>query len=232
MVPCDIFASVELNASSIADKESVCRDIPPPQNYLPRGWILFKTRGPMSLPMEHRMDFFAERYSDNKRNVKNGRDHFCKESAKEKAKSRDHAYDNSAGNIKSMDIRGVGGDSRKFAVRNAQRDAQITLQRLEADLLRVNSVMTSKHKARADQLEMVRLHIALGETDKAKEQLSLAKESFPEIAALEAETMKLNGKISAQEAGVAEETKSVAAAGSSNATGSSTPNSAEHNDNK
>ena len=97
-------------------------------------------------------------------------------------------------------------------MRNQQREAQLKLQRLETDLLRVNSVMVSKHKCHADQLEIVKLHIALGETEEAKKQLSLAKESFPEIAALEAEALKLDGSISVQQADVEERNNATAVA--------------------
>ena len=69
-IPHDIFADNELNTSSIADDGSTGSDKDPPQNYLPKGWVLFKTRGPMSFPIENRLDFFSESLSGNNQSNK------------------------------------------------------------------------------------------------------------------------------------------------------------------
>lgn len=192
-VPIDIFGGVETNPSSVADDDSVDgADICPPQNYLPKGWVLFKTRGPFSWPIESRIDLFSERYSDAKRSVKNGRDHCRKEQSKEKAQKRDYDYDSAS--ISSRDVRGVGAQNRKFAVRSAQIDAELSLQHFEADLLRVNSVLRSKQSQRDSHMELVKLHIALGETEEAKKELALAKASMTEIASLEEKAMNLDRK--------------------------------------
>jgi len=49
---------VTLNNASVVDDESVASDLNPPANFLPKGWVLFKTRGPLSFPKENRLDFF------------------------------------------------------------------------------------------------------------------------------------------------------------------------------
>ena len=192
-VPIDIFGAVEANNSSVADDDSVdgC-DLSPPQNYLPKGWVLFKTRGPLSWPIENRIDLFSDRYIDAKRSAKNGRDHFRKEQLKEKAHKRDYDYDSAS--TSSRDVRGVGVQNRKFAVRAAQRDAELSLQHFEADLLRVNSVLRSKQSQRDSHMELVKLHIALGEMEEAKKELALAKASMTEIASLEEKAMNLDSK--------------------------------------
>ena len=192
-VPTNIFGGVETNPSSVADDDSVYGgDLSPPLNYVPKGWVLFKTRGPLSWPIENRIDLFSDRYSDGKRSVKNGRDHFRKEQLKEKAQKRDYNYDSASTN--SRDVRGVGVEHRKFAVRAAQIDAELSLQQFEADLLRVNSVLKSKQSQRDSHMELVKLHIALGETEEAKKELALAKESMTEIASLEEKAMNLDSK--------------------------------------
>jgi hypothetical protein len=132
-IPHDIFADNELNTSSIADDGSTGSDKDPPQNYLPKGWVLFKTRGPMSFPIENRLDFFSESLSGNKRNIKHGRDHERKEAAKEKARSRDYAFDDTSTSVSTREARGVSLVNRKFAVRATQKDAQLALQHMDSN---------------------------------------------------------------------------------------------------
>ena len=43
-------------------------------------------------------------------------------------------------------------------------------------------------------MELVKLHIALGETEEAKKELALAKASMTEIASLEEKAMNLDSK--------------------------------------
>ena len=195
VVPNNIFADeIQLNTSSVAD-DAESTDVDPPQNYLPRGWVLFKTRGLMSMPVENRLDFFSESLAESKRNIKHGRDHFRKEVAKEKAASRDFAFDDLSTSVSSKDTRGVSAVNRKFALRAAQRDAQLSLQHFEADLLKVNSVLKSKHGQRDSHLEMAKLHIALDEKEEAKKELAMAKAAMSEITELEVAAMKMDSKL-------------------------------------
>lgn len=195
-VPKTIFQSpsVEANTSALADDDddhSSCGDRDPPQNYLPKGWVLFKTRGPMSLPIESRLDFFSESFGE-KRNIKNGRDHFRKGDASEKSLGRDFAFDDMSTSVTSKDMRGLGQATKTFVVRAAQREAQLSLQRFENSLLKVNTVMKSKQGQRDSHMELVKLHMAMGDTDEAKKELALAKASMTEIAELETITMNLD----------------------------------------
>ena len=141
------------------------------------------------------MDFFSESLAENKRNIKHGRDHFRKEVAKEKAASRDFAFDDLSTSVSSKDTRGVSVVNRKFAVRAAQRDAQLSLQRFEADLLKINSVLKSKHGQRNSHLEMAKLHIALDEKEEAKKELVKTKAAVSEISELEVAAMKMDSKL-------------------------------------
>lgn len=191
-LPRNVFAEdIELNTSSIADDKSVSDTDEPPPNFLPKGWVIFKTRGPMSMPIENRLDFFSESLADSKRNVKHGRDHFRKEAAKDKAASRDYTFDDTSLSVSSRDARGVGVVNRKFAVRTAQRDAQLSLQQMETDLLKVNSVLKSKHTQRDSHLEMAKLYIQMDDKEEARKEMQAAKATMGEISELEARAMEI-----------------------------------------
>ncbi len=197
LIPNNVFEEdIELNTSSIADDASTdSDDIDPPRNYLPKGWVLFMTRGPLSLPIENRLDFFLESLSGgNKRNTKHGRDHDRKESAKQMAASRDYAFDDTSTSVSTREARGVSVVNRKFAVRAAQKDAQLTLQQYEADLLKINSVLKSKHGLHTGHLEMAKLYISLDDKEKAKNELAKATQLMEEISELENVAMKMDCK--------------------------------------
>ena len=121
-IPTDIFASPpNANTSSIANNdESAGGDREPPPNYLPKGWVLFKVRGPMSFPIENCLDFFSEAFGDSKHIIKNGRDHHRKQVAMEKSASRDYAFNETSVSMNSSDIRGVGVGNWTFAIKAAQ----------------------------------------------------------------------------------------------------------------
>ena len=138
----------------------------------------------MSLPIESRLDFFSESFGE-KRNIKNGRDHFRKGDAVEKSLGRDFTFNDMSTSVTSKDMRGLGQATKTFVVRAAQRDAQLSLQRFENSLLKVNTVMKSKHGQRDSHMELAKLHMAMGDTDEAKKELALAKASMTDIAELE-----------------------------------------------
>jgi hypothetical protein len=117
MVPNDIFASddneILHNTSSIRD-DVEDSDEEPDDLFLPKGWVVFKTRG--LAPIKDRLDFFARNVTDGcQRNIKHGRKNFRLDEAAKKNSCRDFEFDNS---------RGLGATNRKSAVRAAQRDAQ------------------------------------------------------------------------------------------------------------
>lgn len=78
------------------DANSDGEDSIPPDNYLPPGWVLFKTRGPMAM-QGIRMDFFDTKYVDNKRDKNNGRKATREEERREKSNQGDF------GKTKSVD---------------------------------------------------------------------------------------------------------------------------------
>ena len=94
-------------------------DADPPANFLPKGWVLFKSRGPMLEPMKYRLDLFSTSLLLD--SGKGGRKAFWKSLAEEKNKSRDHEFDNvSSSDVDGRDAHGVGSANRKFMVDAAQ----------------------------------------------------------------------------------------------------------------
>ena len=136
----------------------------------------------MSLPIESRLDFFSESF-DEKRNIKNGR---------EESLGRDFSFNDMLTSVTIKDMRGLGQATKTFVVCAAQREAQLSLQRFENSLLKVNTVMKSKQGQRDSHMELVKLHMAMGDTDETKKELALAKASMTEIAELETITMNLD----------------------------------------
>ena len=147
-------------------------DRDPPNDFLPKGWVLFKTRGPMSFPLKNRLDFFAEEYafgSGKKNKKENGRNHYRQAEHADKAKVRDHAYNNPNGTLNPKEVRGVGAENRKFAVRTAQRDALLLNQQYENELVKYTTLLRTLGGQRDHQLNMAEQYTKMGCTEKAME---------------------------------------------------------------
>lgn len=165
----------------------------PPANYLPKGWVLFKTRGPMSMPIENRMNFFSDEHEPGgkKRNTKDGRNHARTEIANEKSIHRDFAFNEMYSAAGSKDIRGVGADNRKFVASYAQKNAQLSLQQYEADVLKLNLVSQSKGKQRDANLAIANLLKDMGDKDGALASINDAKYEMSQINDIDAQMMEL-----------------------------------------
>jgi hypothetical protein len=186
----------------------------PPANYLPKGWVLFKTRGPMSLPIENRMNFFSDEHEPGgkKRNTKDGRNHARTEIANEKSIQRDFAFNDLNSAAGSKDIRGVGADNRKFVASYVQKNAQLSLQQYEADVLKLNLVSQSKGKQRDANLAIANLLKDMGDKDRALASINDAKYEMSQINDIDAQMMELkNNNITAE--GLAKEADADNAAG-------------------
>lgn len=196
IVPRDIFQDNNEGAQIVSsptdnDDDNTTDTLPdPPQNYLPKGWVLFKTRGPMSMPITNRLDFFSNFYSDGKRNTKNGRKAFCEEEAKEKDAKRDFQFENSS-ITSSCELRGVGAENRKFVIRTAQRAAHLRNQQYEGEILKLNMVLKSKSGQRDALIQMVQLHNTLGDAEAAKLEMVKVTACMAEITTIEDRLLEL-----------------------------------------
>ena len=175
-----VFPSDDPPTNSSAADGSMDKDAP--NDFLPKGWVLFKTRGPMSFPVQNRLDFFNEDYAGNKKNKKaNGRNHFRQVELAEKAKGRDHAYDTPNGTLNAKEVRGVGTENRKFAVRTAQRNALLLNQEYENELVKYTTLLRTLGGQRDHQLNMAEQYTKMGCNEKAMECMEESSRIYEQI---------------------------------------------------
>ena len=123
--------------------------------------------------------------------MKHGREQIHKDDTVAKSLKRDFAFDDMSTSVTSKDMRGIGHATKTFVVAAAQKDAQLALHCFENSLLKVNSVMKSKHSQHDIHMELAKLYMAMGDKVEAKKELELAKVSMTEISALEDVAMNL-----------------------------------------
>ena len=95
------------------------------------------------------------------------------------------------------DAHDIGAVNRKYVMQIAQRNEALALQWFEADLMKVSMVMKSKQSQCDSHVEIVKLHITLGEKD-VKKEVALAKEAMLEITVIEATAMELGKNVATQ----------------------------------
>lgn len=156
----------------------------------------------MSLPIENRMNFFSDTEGAKKRSVKDGRNHAHMEIARDKSIERDFAFNDmsSIGGSSvggSKNIRGVGVENRKFVARFAQKNAQLSLQQYEADVLKMNLVSMSKAKQRDANLVIANLYKDMGDKEGAIASIADAKFEMAQINDIDSQMMALKNTTAA-----------------------------------
>ena len=208
--PRDIFASTsgeteEQEQEQEQEEEEVeGLEVDPPTNYLPKGWVVFKTRGPMSLPIENRLDFFSGHWTEagKKTSTNDGRAHARKEEAQAKNAQREYAFNDLTGSKSSSDLRGVGADSRKFVVLHAQKNAQLSIQQYEADVMKLNMASKSRSGQRDANLEIAKIFKDLGDIDEVKAAVANARADMAAINDIDTKLIELRNNDASGGSGV------------------------------
>lgn len=190
--PRDIFPST----SDDSDEEVEGLEADPPNNWLPKGWVVFKTRGPMSLPIEDRLDFFSGQWSETgkKSTTNDGRAQARKDDVAARTAQREYAFNDLTGSKAISDLRGVGADTRKFVVLHAQKNAQLSIQEYEADVMKFNMASKSRSGQRDANLEIAKIFKDLGDIDEVKAAVASAREDMAAINKIDTQLMELRNK--------------------------------------
>ena len=105
----------------------------PPDEYLPKGWLVFQLLGPFG-HHKIRVNFFSDKYAEGK---KNDRTDFCQAQSVAKEAGHDNAFnDDCRSESLNSNSRGVGERNRKYLERAAQRNAQFSIQQYEAEVMK------------------------------------------------------------------------------------------------
>lgn len=143
--------------------------------------------------MKYRLDLFSTSLLLD--SGKGGRKAFRKSLAEEKNKSRDHEFDNfSSSDVDGRDARGVGSANRKFLVRSAQRESQLSNQQFEAEIVRLNIILRSKSGTRDARLRMFDAYTQSGQMEKAEAAMASAEAVIEEIEEVEKQLLQLQNK--------------------------------------
>ncbi len=80
----------------------------------------------------------------------------CKDAATAKSLKRDFAFDDMSTSVTSKDMKGLGHATKTFVVAAAQKEARLAIHHFENSLLKVNSVMKSKHSQHDSHMELAK----------------------------------------------------------------------------
>lgn len=171
----------------------------PPHDYLPKGWMLFKTRGPMADP-DFRLDTICFEQLEDYITINGGRSSDRAKSAKEKADQRDFEVGNT---VDPRQQRGIpfGGATQLEIASVAQNQARISNEEFQGEMVRHDLVMKSKGERIKTLMDMAKLSFQLEDVEDAKNHMAEAKTLSAEIKLLENSLLSLK-KRKGEEEGV------------------------------
>ena len=172
----ELFTDHEEHSSISSEREVDADDnIDPPDDYLPKGWMVFQLLGPFSQPVIQ-MNFFSDSYTEGSRKA------FHDEQKKAKGKKRDHSFDfDSISETTTMNSRGIGAVNRKYLERNAQHNTLLSTQQYKAEVMKITNVLKSKSGQCDPNMALHAMYLKAGQTEKGESVLEQIANDMNEI---------------------------------------------------
>ena len=175
-----------------ADEEEIPSDVEreldrvqldrPAHDWFPKGWMLFKTRGPMA-EQEFRFSSICFQQLEDFMTTGGGRSADRSKSAKEKADQRNFEVGNPT---EPRQQRGIpfGGATQLEIASVAQNQARISNEDFQGEMVRHDLVMKSKGEHIKTLMDMAKISVQLDDVDDAKVHMAEAKKLSAEIKQL------------------------------------------------